>query len=193
VLPTAPTLATPSQVLDAETVIVTLATPSADEHFSNYQLRGGQYSNWTDVAETDNFRFSLAPDASHTLRIRAKDQAANVGAAATIVVEEDSTAPTAPVIATQPQELKADRITVTLAAPSTDAHFACYQLRGGQYAVWTDTAQTDAFVFTLIRNAENVLEVRGKDIAGHVSAAASVTITENSEPPSAPAQPAHAG
>jgi len=194
VLPTTPVLATSSQVVDSESITVALATPSTDDHFSTYQLRGGQYASWTDVPATDNFEFTLTQDAAHTLRVRGKDQAGNVGGAATIVVDEDSTLPTAPVIATQPQETNADSVTVTLASPSTDAHFACYQLRGGQYADWTDTTETDAFAFTLNQNAENVLQVRAKDSAGHVSAAASVTITQDSEAPlPPPGQAKHVG
>ena len=105
---------------------------------------------------------------------------------------DDQTPPTAPVIATQPQMVNADAFAVVLAAPSTDPNFECYQLRGGQYTDWTDTVETDNFVFNLTQNAANVLEIRGKDTLGHVGPAASVTITEDSQAPSAPDQPEHA-
>jgi hypothetical protein len=194
VLPTAPVIATANdQVIDADGIVVTLASPSTDDRFSSYQLQGGQYSDWTDVAETDNFQFTLTADTENTLQVRGKDEAGNVGAAASILVTEDSTDPTAPVIATQSQGVNADSITLTLASPSTDANFAGYQLRGGQYSDWTDTAETDSFVFNLVENAENVLEIRGIDIVGHVSAADSVTITEDSIAPAAPGQPVFGG
>jgi len=193
VLPTTPVIATPDQVIDANSISLTLASPSTDQHFSNYQLRGGQYLSWTDVAETDNFQFTLTEGAAHTLRVRGKDQADNFSAAASIIVTEDSTAPTPPVIATQPQTVGADNITVTLASPGIDTNLAGYQLRGGLYADWTNTALTDNFVFNLIQNAENLLEVRAVDGAGHVSAADSVTITEDSQAPKPPGQPLHTG
>ena len=191
VLPTTPVIATPDQVIDADSIVLTLASPSTDQHFSNYELRGGQYSSWTDVAETNNFQFTLTQGAADTLRIRGKDEADNVSAAASIIVSEDSTVPTPPVIATQPQTVGADNITVTLASPSIDTNLAGYQLRGGLYADWTNTALTDNFVFNLVQNAENVLEVRGVDGAGHVSAADSVTITQDSQAPAAPGQPVY--
>jgi hypothetical protein len=191
VLPTTPVIATPDQVVDADSIVVTLASPSTDAHFSNYQLRGGQHSGWTDVAETDNFQFTLTQGAADTLRIRGKDEAGNVSVGASIIVTEDSTAPTAPVIATQAQTVNADSITLTLASPSTDANFAGYQLRGGQYADWTNTAETDNFLFNLVQNAANVLEIRGKDTVGHLGAADSVTITEDSQAPDPPAEPTY--
>jgi hypothetical protein len=95
------------------------------------------------------------------------------------------------VIATQPQTVGADNVTVTLASQSIDTNLAGYQLRGGQYSDWTNTALTDNFVFNLVQNAENVLRVRGVDGAGHVSAADSVTITEDSVAPAAPGQPVY--
>jgi hypothetical protein len=192
VLPTTPVIAGGDQVVDADNIVLTLPSPSTDVHFSNYQLRGGQYSSWTDVAETDNFQFTLTEGAAHTLRIRGTDEADNVSAAASVIVTEDSTYPTAPTIAAQPQTVNADSMTVTLASPSTDANLAGYQLRGGQYNNWTNTALTDNFVFNLVQNADNVLEVRGVDGAGHVSAADSVTITEDSQAPAPPGQPLHA-
>jgi hypothetical protein len=193
VLPTTPVIAGGDQVVDADSIVLTLASPSTDVHFSNYQLRGGQYASWTDVAETDNFQFTLTEGAAHTLRVRGTDEADNVSAAASVIVTEDSTYPTAPTIATQSQKVNADSMTVTLDSPSTDANFAGYQLRGGQYTSWTNTALTDNFVFNLIENTENMLQVRGTDAAGHVSAADSVTITEDSQAPDPPGQPVHTG
>jgi len=193
IAPTTPVVTTADQVIDADSIVVTLGSPSTDEHFSNYELRGGQYAEWTDVAGTDNFQFTLTQDTENNLQVRGKDGAGNVGAAASVLINEDSTEPTAPVIATPSQAANADSITLTLASPSADANFAGYQLRGGQYADWTDTSEIDGFVFNLVQNAENVLEIRGKDTAGHLGAADSVTITEDSIAPAAPGQPTFAG
>jgi hypothetical protein len=193
VLPTAPVIQAASDVTDADSITVTVVTPSTDEHFSNYQLRGGQYAGWTDTPQTVSFDFTLAQDVANTLQARGKDAAGNTGPDASVVVVEDSYAPTEPVLAAQPQAVNADTFTVALTVPSTDPNFECYQLRGGQYTDWTDTVDTDNFAFTLTQNAENVLEVRGKDTLGHVGPAASVTITEDSEQPAAPEQPQHAG
>jgi len=192
VVPTEPVIEPASDVTDADSVTVTVVTPSTDEHFSHYQLRGGQYAGWTNTAEAASFQFTLSQDVENTLQVRGMDAAGNAGSSAAVVVVEDSNAPTQPVPAVAAQAVNADTFTVGLTVPSTDPNFECYQLRGGQYSDWTDTVDTDNFVFNLAQNAENVLEVRGTDTLGHIGAASSVTITEDSVPPSAPGQPQHA-
>jgi hypothetical protein len=192
VLPTEPVIEAASDVTDADSVTVTVVAPSTDAHFSNYQIRGGQYAGWTNTAETASFEFTLSQDVENTLQVRGMDAAGNAGPSAAVVVVEDSSAPTEPALAVASQAVNADDFTVGLTTPSADANFECYQLRGAQYGDWTDTVDTDNFVFNLAQNAENVLEVRGKDTLGHIGLAASVTITEDSIPPSAPGQPQHA-
>jgi len=186
VLPTTPAIQAPPQMLNADSVTLTLSSPSADANFACYQLRGGQYSIWTDTSETTGFNFTLAQNAANSLQIRGKDRAGNVSSAASVVLTEDSVSPTTPAISTQPQLVNADSITVTLSTPSTDANFSNYQVKGGQYAGWTNTFETTSFAFTLSQNAANELSVRGTDRAGNVSAPASVTITEDSIAPTAP-------
>ena len=192
VLPTEPVIEVVSDVTDADSMTVTVVTPSMDDHFSNYQIRGGQYAGWTNTAETASFEFTLSQDVENTLQVRGMDAAGNASPSAAVLVVEDSSAPTQPALAVASQAVNADDFTVGLTTPSADANFECYQLQGGQYGDWTDTGDTDNFVFNLTQNAENVLEVRGKDTLGHIGLASSVTITEDSVPPTAPGQPQHA-
>jgi hypothetical protein len=79
---------------------------------------------------------------------------------------------------------------VELGTPSMDANFSHYQVRGGQYANWTNTGETGPFTFTLVQDSANTLSIRGRDTSGNVSAVASVVITEDSAPAD-PAQPVH--
>jgi hypothetical protein len=190
--PTTPVISTPQQAVNAVTFAVELGTPSMDANFSHYQVRGGQYADWTNTGATGPFAFTLVQNAVNTLSVRGTDTSGNVSAADSVDITEDSVLPTTPVIATPNQVTVADSIVVTLSTPSTDANFSNYQLRGGQYAGWTDVAETDNFTFNLVQNAENVLQVRGEDGASNASAAASVTITQDSQPPTPPAeQPVH--
>ncbi len=190
--PTTPVISTPQQVVNAVTFAVELGTPSMDVNFSHYQVRGGQYAAWTNTGDTGPFTFTLVQNAVNTLRVRGLDSSGNISAADSVDITEDSVLPTTPVIATPNQVTVADSIVVTLSTSSTDANFSNYQLRGGQYASWTDVAETDNFTFNLVENAENVLQVRGEDAASNASAAASVTIMQDSQPPIDPAEePVH--
>ncbi|MBW2675808.1 MAG: VCBS repeat-containing protein, partial [Deltaproteobacteria bacterium] len=102
-----------------------------------------------------------------------------------VYVLDADVVPTTPVIQTLSQAVNADYLLVYLTAESTDINFDCYQLKGGQYADWTDTPETNVtgFNFTLIQNAVNTLEIRGKDSASNVGDGDSVVIIEDSMNP----------
>jgi len=95
--PTTPVISTPSQVVNAGTFAVELSSPSTDANFSNYQVRGGQYSTWTNSGETGPFMFTLVQNAANTLSIRGRDTYGNVSSVASVIITEDSDAPAVPV------------------------------------------------------------------------------------------------
>jgi len=85
--PLSPVISETYDVLDQNTVALSLDGGPTDTNFSNYQVLGGQYSEWTDTPETTQFVFSVDPDSQNVLQIREKDLAGNVGAAASLTVE----------------------------------------------------------------------------------------------------------
>jgi hypothetical protein len=85
--PSSPVISEQYDVLDEDTVVLTLQSPPTDINFSNYQVLGGQYTAWTDVSETSTFTFTVDPDSQNVLQIREKDLAGNVGPAASRTVE----------------------------------------------------------------------------------------------------------
>ena len=94
--PSTPVIATPAQVVNAETIEIALSVPSTDANFSNHQLRGGQYLNWTDTSGTGPFVFALEENTVNTLSVRGRDTYGNVSDAASVAITEDSQAPSVP-------------------------------------------------------------------------------------------------
>jgi hypothetical protein len=74
---------------DTETVEVTLQQPSEDENMMGYQVKGGQYSDWTYSDEDEAFIFNVEPDREDTLYVRAVDYAGNIGPSDSLVVRVD--------------------------------------------------------------------------------------------------------
>ncbi|NQT83560.1 hypothetical protein HQ563_11070 [bacterium] len=85
--PLSPAISEIYDVLDQNTVVLTLKSGPTDTNFSNYQVLGGQYVDWTDTSETATFVFSVDPDSQNVLEIREKDLAGNVGPGASLTVE----------------------------------------------------------------------------------------------------------
>jgi len=86
-VPLAPVISQTYDVLDQNTIVLTLESGPTDFNFSNYQLLGGQYAGWTDTSETASFTFVVDPDSQNVLYIREKDLARNVGPADSLMVE----------------------------------------------------------------------------------------------------------
>jgi hypothetical protein len=72
--PTPPIMRNTRLATRENSVVVELVAPSVDPFFDSYELRGGQYSDWTQTPETNLFRFQLQSDQINSLFIRAKDR-----------------------------------------------------------------------------------------------------------------------
>jgi len=163
---------------------------SDDPNFDAYQLRGGQFADWTTTQEMAAFEFQLQPNTTNALQIRGVDLAGNPSPVAALGVIQDSVPPTAPILAPlNRQAVNTPTIGLRVDVPSLDPHFSHYQLRGGQYQNWTSVSETAVFSFELARNAENLLNVRGVDKAGNIGEAVTVRAIHDAIPPQAPGQP----
>ncbi|MBI5097025.1 MAG: carboxypeptidase regulatory-like domain-containing protein, partial [Nitrospirae bacterium] len=122
-------------------------------------------------------------DGNKTIYVKYFDDAGNESDLVSASVVLDTIPPATPVIFNQNQIANQTSFEMTLSTPSTDANFKTYQLKGGQYTDWTDTAETTTFSFTLTQQGANSLSIRGKDMAGNLSNEASVIITVDSVSP----------
>jgi len=178
-----------------------LTQTNRDPNFDAYQLRGGQFADWTTTQEMVDFAFQLQPNATNSLQIRGIDLAGNPSPAAVLTVIQDSIPPTAPILAPlNRQEASPHRgdksgavntptIGLKVDVPSSDLHFSHYQAHGGQYKNWTSVTETEFFAFELAQNTENLLSVRGVDKAGNVGEAVTVRVMHDAIPPQVPGQP----
>jgi len=85
--PLSPVISGTYDVLNANRVALSLESGPTDTNFSNYQVLGGQYTDWTDTSQTSTFVFTVNPDSQNVLQIREKDLAGNVGPAGSLTVE----------------------------------------------------------------------------------------------------------
>ncbi|MDP2899003.1 MAG: Ig-like domain-containing protein, partial [bacterium] len=86
VAPLAPVLLEAYEVLDERTVVVKLQSAPSDINFACYQALGGQFSDWTDTAETQSFTFTVNAESQNVLEIREKDLAGNIGPEASLTI-----------------------------------------------------------------------------------------------------------
>lgn len=115
-------------------------------------------------------------DGIKTLYVKFLDDAGNETVALTISLTMDTTPPSVPTVVNTTQILQEATCIMTLMLPSTDIHFKTYQIKGGQYADWTDTSETDSFSFSLPDQGFYTLYVRGKDLFGNVGPAAAMNV-----------------
>lgn len=120
---------------------------------------------------------------SKTVFVRYLDDTGNATDFSLNPIVLDTTIPTTPVIFNQSQTTNLTTFTMTLSSTSNDENFKTYQLKGGQYADWTDTAEIGPFSFTLTQQGTNTLSVRGKDLAGNVGNSASLTVNMDTTAP----------
>jgi len=88
----------------------------------------------------------------------------------------DTVAPTRPAVDSDYTRPDFDTVEVSLKKESVDENFDCYQVKGGQYSVWTDTDETDKFRFTVDPYQEETVYVRGIDLAGNTGSRTKLTI-----------------
>lgn len=124
-----------------------------------------------------------AGEGNKTIYAKFIDDAGNETSPVSVSTILDTTPPTTPIIFNQNQTTNQTTFTMILSTPSTDTNFKTYQLKGGQYADWTDTSEITTFSFTLTQAGENILSIRGKDLAGNTSNPASVILTLDSNNP----------
>lgn len=92
----------------------------------------------------------------------------------------DTMAPTAPYISPSYQIVNNDTAVLTLSQASSDNHFDGYQLFGGLYSQWVNTAEKSSFTYGLLPNQHNTLRIRAIDLAGNLSSNNSMMV--NREP-----------
>lgn len=135
------------------------------------------FSGVSSIPYSATATFTLsAGNGSKTVYIRYIDDAGNAMDFSLNPIVLDTTLPTLPVIFNLNQTTNQTIFTMTLTSTSNDENFKTYQLKGGQYVDWTDTAEAGPFSFTLSQQGTNTLSVRGKDLAGNVGNAASLDV-----------------
>lgn len=124
-----------------------------------------------------------AEEGNKIIYVKFLDDAGNETEPVSATVVLDTLLPTAPELFQRDQITAQPAFEITLSRPATDANFQAYELKGGQYADWTQTAETVTFAFVLGQQGANVLSIRGRDLAGNVGDAASATVTLDSTNP----------
>jgi len=84
------------------------------------------------------------------------------------------------------QRINADDFTLHVGNFSMPEGFASFQARGGQIEQWTDVAGTEEFVFPLVTDEANILQLRIRYSDNQLGAPKGIVVTEDSTPPSAP-------
>ena len=153
-------------------------TPDGEfDHYKVYVSVNG--SNYDFVASTTSNTYTVNGSNGYSYRLKVS-AVSSEGIEGPFSPESDTVvcdtvSPTKPIISSQYQR-DDSIITLTLTSPSFDEHFSNYQLKGGNYADWTDTAQIDLFVFAVNTSVDTVLEIRAKDLAGNIGSADSIII-----------------
>lgn len=93
----------------------------------------------------------------------------------------DTVSPTKPAIDDNYVRFDLYTIEIELLQPSTDDYLKTYQVKGGQYNVWTDTSETECFTFTIDPYQEQLLRVRAVDLAGNKGQRDIVTVIVDSD------------
>ncbi len=179
-VPSAPTITTSAQTINTSAITIT-GTAEAEATVS---ISGGA-STATGTATGGNYSISvsLTQDAANTLSVTASDSVFNTSTAATVIITEDSTAPSAPAITTSAQTVNASSITIT----GTAENNSVISITGGAATASTTASGGNYSVsVTLTPDSANTLSVFALDSAFNTSTAATVIITEDSTAPSAP-------
>lgn len=134
---------------------------------------------WEPISLTKTKSWSFSSEGTKRLYVKFSDAENLESAPVSAEIVIDTFNPSAPVIADTDQTIHQDAFQMALSTPSADPNFRTYQLKGGQYGDWTDTTETVTFNFTFPHKGGYLLSIRGKDWAGNVSSAASITLTLN--------------
>lgn len=130
-----------------------------------------------------------AGDGTKVVYVRFYDEAGNQAELASAPFVLDTVPPTIPQIRTPSGTVDADEITIELFAGSvSDANFSTFELAGGAdysggFVPVPYPVEQTMFTYRLVQDAENVLQIRARDLAGNVSPAALVVVKEDSSAP----------
>lgn len=179
--PTTPVIFNQNQTTNQATFTVTLSTPSSDDHFKTYVVKGGQYATWTVTKETGPFNFTLSQTGPNYLSIVGKDRAGNVSRAASVVVTLDTTAPVLSNIAVV---AKGKSATVSWTSSEMSTGAVEYGLNSTFGSSQTDTTVRTAHFVTLPDLSElttYTYRITATDAGGNVTTSTDLTFTTGRE------------
>ncbi|MDP2345041.1 MAG: carboxypeptidase-like regulatory domain-containing protein [Deltaproteobacteria bacterium] len=203
VAPAAPTLAGLPAVLNADTVSVNflIENPADDDAtFDHYLIDTSLLPAPIVSFQRDGIVVTLLPDQVNTIVVQAVDAAGNISLPSATgadvgTVREDSTVPSAPVIAPFGGIVRADNVELYVIQPSIDrfdvdgagplgstiVSIASYDVKDGQgLGFQRQAAGIGPFVAVLKRDLSNEVCVRGIDAAGNESDTDCIIIDEES-------------
>ncbi len=188
-----------SKVTNAEVAnIWVTASSSADPNFEQFLLSLDGGLNWYETgvgAGSLQIPVFLAQDQVNEVWICGRDKAGNEScdrqtlppvmppAEATVQLVEDSTPPTVPVLYPDVAEINADRVSLHIHQPATDANgnlVEAYELIVNGQWLGDLPYDTERFAVDLVQESDNTVQLRALDQAGNRSGTALVSITENS-------------
>lgn len=133
---------------------------------------------FTPSAQRDGLLFTLEQGGDtcsapcvNRLFVRAVDGAGNAGPATSVIIDEDSVAPSKPKMLPKSASTYGERAVMRLDGLSNDDTDVIYEIRGGQVANYTpyDVGLDGIFAIPLLRNETNEICLRARDEAGNFS------------------------
>ena len=169
---TAPAATIGGVTVTGTTATVTFSSTATDVARFECSLDGGTFQTCTSPRELTGLS-----DGSHTVRVRAIDQAGNVGAAAESTFVIDATAPAATIGGVT---VTGSTATVTFSSTAGDvARFEC-SLDGGTFQTCTSPRE-----LTGLSDGSHTVRVRAIDQAGNIGTAAESTFVVDTTAPAA--------
>jgi hypothetical protein len=189
-----------------DTVSVPIALQAADDtlpagNFAGYEIFVGPVGVWEKATFLPGtpalLAFAgLAPDARNTLWARGVDWAGNAGPVAGVTVVQDGLEPPVPTISTPRPFVDATTTSVTLSGGEKDQNFSGYQTCTSEVpatvacplapACAFADAPAASFALSLALGQRTCLYARAVDRAGNASAASSLAVVSDLQPPTGP-------
>ncbi len=144
-------------------------------------------SGWASCSSPQSFGLSAQPDGRYTFRVRARDQAGNLGASASYEYELDRVAPGLPDFTDSPGALGNDTTPRWAFTIEPGAVAECTLVsRDGTAGPWTPCADERTYDLALEGDGTYSLAVRATDRAGNTGAAADSSYRLDTTAPQAP-------
>ncbi len=200
--PPAPVLTGDGTIINADTYSLLMAPTNqspSDATFAYYEVGQGNNAGasapaaWNATAQADGLLFSLTQGDDgacnapcvNKLFVRAVDAAGNISPTSSVIIREDSTAPTKPSLTPKVARVPGRLAPMRLQSGSMDngSPVVAYEIRGGTIDSYTSVppSATDSVVFELIDNQVNELCIRGRDAAGNVGTEDCSDITQSTD------------